>query len=155
MDMSKISAKTPFGMSVARLFAYTQKPEIIMCLTYFFTPMILLVALLMICPTFCLISTASYKLQVIHPSKSCRDSDVQLLLKSRVICAAINHPQPGQDFSLQISDSNLVCAQDVSSEVDTCQQVNYHSTANGSPFSFRQEKTTSTTDGTSTIAGNM
>ena len=129
-------------MSVAGLMA-AYVPELggMMHPTYFVISTILLLALQMICHTLCLlISTTSYKLQPIYRPKSCRDSDVQLLLKYGLTCAAINNPHAS--FSLQLLVNNLVCADTVGSGLDACQQVYSHSTGNGKNTSFKQDNGT-------------
>ena len=130
-------------MSVAGLTA-VYVPELggIMHPTYFVTSTILLLVLQMICHTLCLISTTSYKLQPIYRPKSCRNSNVQLLLKYRLTCAAINNPHASQNFSLQLLEDNLVCTDTVCSGLDACQQVYMPSTGNGRDTIFKQDNGT-------------
>ena len=114
----------------------------------------LLFALGMTGPIFCTITTSRYKLHAFNCIKSCPDSNVALILNSRVICAAVNNPHPGRNFSLQLVSNSLVCANTSSSESSTCQQAYSHSTVKQGPNTFHQGNETFMTTQRTVTTGN-
>ena len=100
---------------------------------------LMLLTLNIICHTFSLVITSKYQLHVFDPVKACPTPHASLMLKSRVICAAMNDPRStSKNFSLQLKDNALVCSNTTNNNISkSCHQVYSQSrpkTRNTSPI---------------------